>query len=123
MKKVILQYIILSVLSFLSGYFLKPEKDSTQLVEEYKNQIGALEAEIQAIDIENKNLVNEITQLEHRYNSNLVIITNLNDSLKYVEETTQQQISALNTIGDNELEQFLTNWVLSRTDTVESSGS
>lgn len=77
-------------------------------VNEYNSKIAALEAKVDSLHSENDGLRKESVLLEEKIASYDIVINKLNSKINVIKNETKQKVSAVDTLGNDELERFFT---------------
>jgi|TARA_R110000803_G_scaffold39682_3_gene85596 peptidoglycan hydrolase CwlO-like protein len=97
--------LIVAIISLLYIVFFGEDEDYTQ---DYNVKIEALEQKVDSLHQTNASLKFEADSLGLRLESSDKKIKQLNTKIYVIKKETQKQLNAVNSFGNDELEQFFT---------------
>lgn len=110
--------IVLIIVVFALLAFVFFRDDSEKYVKEYNNKIEALEQKVDSLHSGNDELKIHSKELEHKVAEYDDKIKKLNTRIYVIKKQTQQKLKAVDSFGDDELEQFFTNRYRQHTDSI-----
>ena len=100
----ILTVVLIVIVLLLMGYIFTSDKPD--YIKEYNSKIRVLEAKVDSLHSINHGLVDESDSLKLRILDYNREIEHLNSRIYAIQKSTQQEINAVDSFGDDELEKF-----------------
>lgn len=98
--------VLLLCLTSLAIFFILRQDNVKVDVDAYEAKIEALQLKVDSLNVQNSSLMKEADSLELKLGEFDTKIRNLNNSINVIKRETKQRLDAVDTFGDDELEQF-----------------
>ena len=98
--------VLLLCLTTITVFFILRQDNVKVDVDAYEARIEALQMRVDSLNVQNSSLMKEADSLELKLGEFDTKIRNLNNSINVIKRETKQRLDAVDTFGDDELEQF-----------------
>lgn len=107
--KVNKQTILLVIIAILAGYTIFQNQGIKTDVAGYNAKIESIQKEIDSVQIENNKISEQIVTIDKEIEGVDQSINNVTKNITLIKTETDEKVNIVNTIGNIELEQLLTN--------------
>jgi len=98
--------VLLLCLTSIAIFFILRQENVKVDVDAYEAKIEALQLKVDSLNVQNSSLMKEADSLEIKIGEFDTKIRNLNNSINVIKRETKQRLDAVDTFGDDQLEQF-----------------